>query len=125
MEHIVQFAIGIDDKAIRRRIEEQSVEQIEQQIKQDVVNKIFSCYGNSNADPKRSPLSEFSKHIMIDVMDEHKDEIINRTAEILADKLCRTKAAKELINSVKEEISDIKRIRRKLLKLQKMIKEAY
>lgn len=102
MEHIVQFAIGIDDKAIRRRIEEQSVEQIEQQIKQDVVNKIFSCYGNSNADPKRSPLSEFSKHIMIDVMDEHKDEIINRTAEILADKLCRTKAAKELINSVKE-----------------------
>lgn len=101
MEHILQFAIDIDDDTIRQKIEKHSIEVIEQQIKQDIVNKIFKIeYYTENADPKRSPLSGFSKEIMINVMEEHKDEIINRTAEILADKLCRTKAAKELIADI-------------------------
>lgn len=101
MEHILQFAIDIDDDTIRQKIAEHSIKVIEQQIKQDVVNKIFKTdYYNENADPQRSPLSGFSKEIMIDIMEEHKDEIIERTAEILADKLCRTKAAKELIPDI-------------------------
>lgn len=103
MEHIVQFAVGVDDEGIKKYIEEHSIEVIEKQLKQDVINKIFRAdYYNGNANPARSPLSDYAKDIIVDVMNEHKDAIINRTAEILADKLCRTKAAKELLGVNKE-----------------------
>lgn len=103
MEHIVQFAIGIDDEAIRKHVEEHSVEVIEKQIKQDVINKIFQTkYYRNDANPHIDSFSDYAKGIIVDVMTDYKDEIIQLTAEILAEKLCRTKAAKELIGAIKD-----------------------
>ena len=35
MEHIVQFAVGIDDEAIKKKIEEHAVEHIEKELLAD------------------------------------------------------------------------------------------
>ena len=101
MEHIVQFAVGIDDEAIKKKIEEHAVEHIEKELKRDIANKIFrSNYYKGNADPTLSPLSEFSAEIVKDVMATYKDEIIQRAAELLADSYKRTKAWKETTEGV-------------------------
>ena len=99
MEHIVQFAIGIDDEAIRKRIEEHSVENIEKELKQYVVNRIFHTY-RSNADPENDPISEFAKNIIKEAMNGYRDEIIQRAAELLVDSYKRTKAWKESVEGV-------------------------
>lgn len=50
MEHIVQFAIGIDDDAIRERIVANAEKEIIKDLKQDVANKLFEAYYyNGNA----------------------------------------------------------------------------
>ena len=102
MEHIVQFAVGIDDEAIKKKIEEHAVEHIEKELKRDIANKIFrtTYYGKTYADPTVSPLSEFSAEIVKDVMATYKDEIIQRAAELLADSYKRTKAWKETTEGV-------------------------
>ena len=96
MEHIVQFAVGIDDEAIKKQVEEHAVENIKKELKRDIANKIFrSDYYKGNADPTIDPLSEFSAEIVKDVMATYKDEIIQCAAELLADSYKRTKAWKE------------------------------
>lgn len=42
MEHIVQFAIGIDDEAIKKRITESAEKQITDSIQKDVEKMIFN-----------------------------------------------------------------------------------
>lgn len=102
MEHIVQFAVGIDDEAIKKQIEEHAVEHIKKELKRDIADKIFRSkyYGKTYADPTTDPLSEFSAKIVKDVMASYKDEIIERAAELLADSYKRTKAWKETTEGV-------------------------
>ena len=102
MEHIVQFAVGIDDEAIKRNVEEHAVEHIKKELKRDVANKIFKSrnYGRNEADPTSDPLSDFSTEIVKDVMASYKDEIIQRAAELLVDSYKRTKAWKETVEGV-------------------------
>ena len=61
MEHIVQFAVGIDDEAIKRNIEEHAVEHIKKELKRDIANKIFKSrnYCRDEADQTSDALSEF------------------------------------------------------------------
>ena len=97
MEHIVQFAIGIDDNAIVKRIEESAEKQIIQSIEQSVRNKLFeSSYYRGNAD-ERSPLSDYSKRLIEIFLEKHKDEILEKAAAHLAEKLARSKAGKALL----------------------------
>ena len=99
MEHIVQFAIGIDDEAIKKRIIESSEQQILKSIKQDICDKIFEkCWGNRHADPKKDGLSNYSEKLVEDFMNENKDAIIEKAGQYLAERLVRTKAAKELFS---------------------------
>ena len=97
MEHIVQFAIGIDDEGIRERITEQAEKQIIKNIEQSVRNKLFDAsYYGRNADEK-SPLSDYSKRLIETFLEKHKDEIIEKAAVHLAEKLARSKAGKALL----------------------------
>lgn len=102
MEHIVQFAIGIDDEAIVKIVNENAERVIINDLKQQVANKLFQRdYYRNNADPERDPLSTFAKGIVERFLVENKDIIIERAAEQLADKLARTKKAKEILNGIK------------------------
>lgn len=101
MEHIVQFAIGIDDEGIKERITESAEKQIIKDIEQQVRNKLFeSPYYGRNAD-ENSPLNDYSKRLIESFLEKHKDEILEKAATHLAEKLVRTKAAKALLE--KEE----------------------
>ena len=97
MEHIVQFAVGIDDQRIVNVIEESAARDITKNLQQMVMNKIFqSSYYKSDA-RNNDPLSDFSKRLIDEFLERHKDVILEKTSVYLADKLARTKAAKEII----------------------------
>lgn len=49
MEHIIQFGINIDDESIKRTVMESGVKTIEAQIKQAIINKVFTAYRYGNA----------------------------------------------------------------------------
>lgn len=96
MEHILQIAIGVDDEAIKERVAESAEKQITKNIEQMVKNKLFEGYYGRNAD-ERSALSEYSKRLLDDFLERHKDEILEKAAVYLAEKLARSKAGKSLM----------------------------
>ena len=101
MEHIVQFAIGIDDNAIKERVTANAEKEIIKDLKQDVANKLFEgYYWNRNADPKKDPLSDYAKGIIESFLEQHQEEILNKAAIHLADKLARSKKGKEILNNL-------------------------
>lgn len=100
MEHIVQFAVGIDDKAIVENVTKHAEETITKELTQQVRNRLFeSSYYNKNATEK-DPLNAYAERLLTKWLDDHKEEIVDKAAKLLADKLSRTKAVKE--RAVKE-----------------------
>lgn len=97
MEHIVQFGINIDDEAIKRAVMESGVKTIEAQIKQEIINKVFTTYQYRNANPARDPLSTWTQNIVADTLAENRDAIISQAAAILADKMGRSVKVREAI----------------------------
>lgn len=108
MEHIVQFAIGIDDEKIKKQIEESAEKQIVDRFYKDFTRTIKKdCWSSIGVDPGLvNKFNEMAKEAVDNIVSSHKDEIIKEAATILADRLFRTKAAKELLgntNEVKEK----------------------
>lgn len=106
MEHILQFAVDIDDQKIVNAVESNGVKQVIDGIKIDILNRIFSKgYYNSKAvdidyrgHVKLSPeaeLSSFAKNIIQDAIEDLKPEIINAAADKLVESYKRTKAWKD------------------------------
>ena len=78
MEHIVQFAIGIDDGAIRNRIMETAENQIIDTIRREIENHLFtSRYGSV------SGFAVFAERIIEEWLDDHKSEIIDKAVSML------------------------------------------
>lgn len=101
MEHIVQFAIGIDDNAITERVSENAEKEIIKDLKQQVANKIFQpYYYKGNADPTRDNLSCFAEKLVKDFLEENKECILDKAAAILADRLFRSKKGKEILDNL-------------------------
>lgn len=101
MEHIVQFAIGIDDDAIVKKVSEHAEKEIIKNLEQQVANKIFQAYYYSqNADPKHDKLSSFSERIVLNFLEENKEALLSKAAAILADRLARSKKGKEILNNL-------------------------
>lgn len=103
MEHIVQFAIGIDDAAIQKAVMEHAERQIIEDIKRVIVNRMFQSryYGR---DPEiTDPLSETAKEIIENVFSKYHEEIVSKAAQLLADKLARSKTGKAILDRIVEE----------------------
>ena len=101
MEHIVQFAIGIDDDAIIKRVtecaEKQIIGELKEEIKFEIEHEIFrhdTWFGKEN---KIVGLQGWVEGFVNDVIEKNKDKIIEMTSEKLADKLSRSKVVKEAI----------------------------
>ena len=99
MEHIVQFAIGIDDEAIRKRIEASAEKQIIDSIKSDVTDQIFRKSNWKN----ETQLHSWVKDIVVEAILEHKDDIIKSAAMELCEYMKRTKAVREAVAGAVEE----------------------
>ena len=98
MEHIVQFAINFDDQRITQAVEKNAEKAIIDDLKEKVNDKLFkSNYYGGHGDP-RNGFSGWMTARVEDFLEAHKREIIETAGHYLAEKLSRTKAARELLN---------------------------
>lgn len=108
MEHILQFAISIDDEAIESRIEEKAVEKLSNELLEGI-KKSFgvqkSWRGDNYAD---SQIMDIMTDTINKICKEHEDEIVRNATRIAAEKLTRTKSFKEKVSASmdKEETSN-------------------
>ena len=100
MEHIVQFAIGIDDEAIRERVIKCAYDDVVKQLMVEA-KKDVGLSGNYYRWPKDS-WSDIIDRALRDYFNENKDLIIDLAAEKLAASYKRTKTFKEKMNSTME-----------------------
>jgi hypothetical protein len=101
MEHIVQFAIGIDDDAIVKLIEESAEKKITDEIKQEVMKLMFEC--NPYSGKRLEYPTNWTRMQIESFLVGHKEEIIQCAGNILAEKLMRTKAVKEMLGGLVED----------------------
>lgn len=91
MEHIVQFAISFDDETIKRRLENNAYNEI--------VNNIYETI-RSSVERRISPVyrdNDFNKALekaVLRVVEYHKDEIIEKAAAKVANKINRERVKK-------------------------------
>lgn len=99
MEHILQFAINIDDDAIVKRIQENAEKTITKELKSEIGKNIFATdyYGRPT-----DRLSDWSASFIKEFLENYKDQIIEATGNALAEKLMKTKAVKEMVEGLKE-----------------------
>ena len=95
MEHILQIGVCVDDKAI----EEGAMKSLSENLSKKIEKEMFDYYGN---------LSGVSKMITKEWLDEHKEELLDKTADALLEYLKRTKPVKEMVHDVKKEIEGLK-----------------
>lgn len=100
MEHIVQFAIGIDDKAIQNRIEECAYTDVLNKLTKNAVDSVFSRTSAYSRDIMWKTLME---NALQNFLEERKDEIIDKAAHILADRFQRTKKYREAMGDAIEK----------------------
>lgn len=112
MTHILQFAIDIDDEKKKESINSSAEQQIMQKLYDDCRKTVISKYSQGKSwswhETTREAkfldcLNEMATKSVQDIIDENKDVIISRAAEILADRISRTKKCRELKNAQEEQ----------------------
>lgn len=100
-EHILQFAVSIDEERIVSLVEKKAIETAAQGVMNAVKAK-------TNATNRWEPsyIEQMIDEQVNKVIDENKETIINRAADRLAERLSRTKAAKGMLNEVIKNQSD-------------------
>lgn len=97
MEYIMQFAIGIDDEAIRKRIQENAYDDILRKL----VDEARKCmpFGTLYYN-ERDRWRFVIENALRNYFDENKETIIDLAASKLAESYKRTKAYKEKMANV-------------------------
>lgn len=104
MEHIMQFAINIDDKTIQKRLEDNAYD--------DVVERIYKEAIDNLEFPRKYVINGVKRCIDWDsvvserifrFLENHKDEIIDAAAEKLTKSIRNSKAFKERKTQVMED----------------------
>ena len=100
MEHIVQFAIGIDDKAIQNRIEEHAYRDVLDKLAKEAMDTVFA---HTNAYSRENMWKTMMVGALQRFLEERKDEIIDKAANMLADRFQRTKKYREAMGTAIEK----------------------
>lgn len=98
MDHLVQFTISIDDAHIAQLVEDRAAKALTDEIQKKCKNAVGeSHWGDFEVGPAlKNELEKFFR--------DNKDTIIEAAADKLAEKMIRTKAAKEAVKKVVEEV---------------------
>ena len=83
MEHIVQFAINIDDKTIQNRIEEHAYTDVLNKLTKEATDTVFA---HTNAYSRENMWKTVLVGALQRFLEERKDEIIDKAANMLADR---------------------------------------
>lgn len=97
MEHIVQFAIGIDDEGIRKRVEENAYNDILDKLVGEAKKGISL---NCSEYYQRQRWESIVNEALHNYFDENKEVILDLAASKLAEHYKRTKAYKEKMANV-------------------------
>ncbi len=103
MEHILQFGINIDDEKIKNTVMAKVDKVVHEIVKGDVIEALTGNRNNSDYTYSRS-LKELVNNTMERFCEDNKQTIIDLAADRLAEKLSRTKVAKEAIEKVLKEM---------------------
>lgn len=96
MEHIVQFAINIDDKTIQNRIEEHAYRDVLDKLAKEATDTVFA---HTNAYSRENMWKTVLVGALQRFLEERKDEIIDKAANMLADRFQRTKKYREAMGA--------------------------
>lgn len=96
MQHIIQFAFDFEDDKVRKSIEQN----IENQVISNIQDKIEEGYFKRRWG--ENPIDNLVSTQVKNIVEEHKDEIIKRTASLLCEKLLK-KGVKEQILGIAEK----------------------
>lgn len=92
MEHILQFAVSIDDEAIEEKAYNKAVGIFLEDFKKKIYTEGYY-----------SDLTDTAQDAVKKAVDCYKDEIIDKAAKMLTDSIKRSKAWKEKFGEVMEE----------------------
>lgn len=95
MEHIVQFGISIDDEAIRQSVEQSAKNKVVSELKSEIKSKLITSWGD---------LSPIAKDIITEVLEDNKDEILQKASAMVADSMKRSKKYREALSKIVEDI---------------------
>ena len=105
MQHVVTVAFDFYDLTIQRIVESGAENKIVEEIKQQMLQKIYRTrgYSNQKIDPRYDPFSEWTESVIRDLFNENKEEIMDRAAKIVADSVKKSKYYKEGIADICKE----------------------
>lgn len=98
MDHLVQFTISIDDAHIAKMVEDKAARALTDEVQKKCKSAVGEeHWGDFIVGPAlKKELEKF--------FSDNKDTIIEAAADKLAEKMIRTKAAKEAVKKVVEEV---------------------
>lgn len=102
MEHVVQFAISMDDEAIKQSVAKNAENVIIKDLKESVEEVVFDIRRTWSKERQREGLTRWAEKHFEEFLVENKSEIIEEAANMLADRLSRTKMAREALSRVLE-----------------------
>ena len=104
-EHIVQIGVCVDDDAIAKGVQQSAEKEVIKMICEKVESVIYGKYGYTYSRVNKddlSPLRHLVEYKIDEVINENKQFILDNASKILADKLARSKAGKEILGNLKE-----------------------
>lgn len=99
MEHIVQFAFNFDDKAIQEKLEKSAYDQIIDRIYKDATKSLRYNYCSGKAD-----YSKYIEDACKNLVEDHKEEIIEEAIKRVCRSITSSKAYKEAIKEAAKEL---------------------
>lgn len=103
MEHIVSFGISFDDETIKKHIQERAYQDVRDQLVSQAMSQLRSGRPSYRDDDmwKRMAANALTSWI-----DQHKDDVIEAAANVLADRFSRTKAFKQRMNEAIDSVDE-------------------
>lgn len=94
-QHIIEVGVCIDEDTIVNTMVDSLSKKLSDEVEKGVKKTLFD-----DGSYWHDGISARAREVLYLWMDDNKEELLDRTSKILADKLSRTKAAKELIAKI-------------------------
>lgn len=111
MEHIVQFGVNIDDRAIEKAVIANAERKIIDDLEKAIANEFFERPYRSSFDRNSNfsdtfGLKRWAKDMFKEYLEDNKEVIIDKAIKELASNMSKTKVVKEKLNKILEDIND-------------------
>lgn len=101
MEHMIQLSFALDDDHIQQQMETAAVKDLIKRFDEAVLRAARKQRGwGRGYDTFEDAVIDYMQRSIEDFVKDHADEIISAAGKALADRLCRTKKAREILEGV-------------------------